>query len=79
MEITLNGEKRELAEGMTVLDLIQQLNFASDRLAVELNLQIIKREQWPACVLKPGDRVEVVQFVGGGSSLCLVRSCTNSH
>jgi sulfur carrier protein len=68
MEIVLNGENRKLSEGMTVLELVQQLGFATDRLAVELNLQIVKREQWAASVLKEGDRIEVVQFVGGGCS-----------
>ncbi len=66
MEIILNGENRNLTEGLSVLDLVQQLGFAADRLAVELNLQIIKREQWATSTLKQGDRIEIVQFVGGG-------------
>ncbi len=68
MEIILNGEKRKLTEGLTVLDLVQQLGFSAERLAVELNLQIIKREQWATSNLKQGDRIEIVQFVGGGNS-----------
>ena len=68
MEIILNGERRNLAEGLTVLDLVQQLEFVKERLAVELNLQIVKREHWATCALKQGDRIEVVQFVGGGFS-----------
>ena len=68
MEIILNGERRKISDGVSVLDLVQQLGFASERLAVELNLQILKRDQWAACSLKQGDRIEVVQFVGGGAS-----------
>ena len=68
MEIILNGEKRKLSEGLTLLDLVQQLGFSAERLAVELNLQILKREQWATCKLKQGDRIEIVQFVGGGNS-----------
>ena len=68
MEIILNGEKRKVSEGLTVLDLVQQLGFSAERLAVELNLQIIKREQWVTSKLKQGDRIEIVQFVGGGNS-----------
>ena len=68
MEIILNGEKRNLTEGLSVLDLVQQLGFSAERLAVELNLQIIKREQWATSTLKQGDRIEIVQFVGGGNS-----------
>ena len=66
MEIILNGEKREFSEGVTIVELIQQLRLPADRLAVELNLQIVKREQWRECALKEGDRLELVQFVGGG-------------
>ena len=68
MEIILNGENRKFPEGMTVLDLIRELGFDSERLAVELNLQIVKREQWANSALKQGDRIEVVRFVGGGFS-----------
>jgi len=68
MEIILNGERREISEGMSVLELIQQLRLPADRLAVEFNLQIIKREQWAHCALKQDDRLELVQFVGGGGS-----------
>ena len=68
MEIILNGENRTLTEGKSVLDLVQQLGFSAERLAVELNLQIIKREQWANSNLKQGDRIEIVQFVGGGNS-----------
>jgi sulfur carrier protein len=68
MEIILNGEKRNLTDGLSVLDLVQQLGFSAERLAIELNLQIIKREQWATSILKQGDRIEIVQFVGGGNS-----------
>ena len=68
MEIILNGESRKITAGMTVLDLIRELGIGAERLAVELNLQIVKREQWAISALKHGDRVEVVQFVGGGFS-----------
>ncbi|MFN8008690.1 MAG: sulfur carrier protein ThiS [Terriglobia bacterium] len=68
MEITLNGEKRQLPEGMTVSALIKHFEFASERLAVELNLQILKREQWSTVILKTGDQIEIVQFVGGGTA-----------
>lgn len=68
MEIILNGEKQQLAEGLSVLDLVEQSGFSAERLAVELNRQIVKREQWATSMLKQGDRIEIVQFVGGGNS-----------
>ena len=67
MEIIVNGDKRELPEGMTVSGLLELLTIASERVVVELNLAILKRAQCPVTVLKAGDQVEIVQFVGGGA------------
>ena len=66
MKIQLNGQERELAEGLTVTQLLQDLNIQPERVVVELNLAILKRAQHPAMLLRAGDRVEIVQFVGGG-------------
>jgi thiamine biosynthesis protein ThiS len=67
IEITLNGEQKEIAAGQSILDLVQSLNLPTARLAVEYNLKIVKRNNWSAQRLFPGDKVEIVQFVGGGS------------
>ncbi len=69
--IVLNGEPKEIEAGKSVLDLVQSLNLPVERLAVEHNLKIVKRDQWPARSLAEGDKVEIVQLVGGGS----VRIC----
>ena len=66
MRVELNGEPKELAEGTTLLSLIEQLSLAPERVAVELNRDVIRRADWPATPLNDGDRVEVVHFVGGG-------------
>ena len=66
MRVELNGESKELAEGTTLLSLIEQLSLAPERVAVELNRDIVRRADWPATRLSDGDRVEVVHFVGGG-------------
>jgi thiamine biosynthesis protein ThiS len=66
MEIILNGEKRKFSDGMSILELIHHLGLPAERVAVELNFQIIKRETWAQCRLEDGDRLEIVQFVGGG-------------
>lgn len=65
--IVLNGERREIASGQSILDLLQSLNLPVERLAVEHNLRIIKRDDWNSQALEDGDKVEIVQFVGGGS------------
>ena len=66
--IVLNGEAKEIAAGQSILDLVLSLNLTSDRLAVEHNLKIVKRDQWNRQRLQDGDKVEIVQFVGGGSA-----------
>ena len=66
MRVELNGEPKELAEGATLLSLIEQLSLAPERVAVELNRDVVRRADWPATRLADGDRVEVVHFVGGG-------------
>jgi thiamine biosynthesis protein ThiS len=64
--ITVNGERREAPQGATVADLLRDLNLAAGRVAIERNLQILPRPQWPNTAIQPGDRYEIVHFVGGG-------------
>ena len=69
--IVLNGEPKEIAAGQSIFDLVRSLNLPAERLAVEHNLNIVKRDHWNSQPLAEGDKVEIVQFVGGGS----VRIC----
>ena len=66
MQIKLNGETKDVADGTTLLSLVEQLSLAPERLAVELNHEVIRRAEWHAVTLSDGDRVELVHFVGGG-------------
>ena len=66
MRVELNGEPTELSEGATLLSLIEQLSLAPERVAVELNREVVRRADWAAARLSEGDRVEIVHFVGGG-------------
>jgi sulfur carrier protein len=66
IEITVNGEARQMSQGARVMDLVKQLELAPERLAIELNLSILPRAKWAETELKPGDKLEVVHFVGGG-------------
>jgi thiamine biosynthesis protein ThiS len=65
--IVLNGESKQIASGQSILDLVQSLELPAERLAVEYNRKIIKRDYWGQQTLADGDKVEIVQFVGGGS------------
>lgn len=67
MTIQLNGEKRQVPESLTLAGLLEWLELAADRVAVERNLEIVKRSQWGATPIEEGDRLEIVQMVGGGS------------
>jgi len=66
LQIKLNGETKDVADGTTLLSLVEQLSLAPERLAVELNHEVIRRAEWHAVALSDGDRVELVHFVGGG-------------
>jgi thiamine biosynthesis protein ThiS len=68
VQVSLNGETKEVSEGTTLLALVEQLSLAPERLALELNREVVRRADWPSVVLSEGDRVEIVHFVGGGSN-----------
>ena len=67
VNIVLNGEPFELERPVTVNKLLDQLNIDPRRVAVEHNLVVLKRAAYDSTLLKDGDEVEVVNFVGGGT------------
>lgn len=68
MRVQVNGEIRELPEKSTLGDLVRQLSLAPERLAIELNRQVMRRAAWAEAEMHEGDQIEIVHFVGGGSS-----------
>lgn len=66
MNLQINGEQKTYASPLTLAALISQMGLKSDRVAVELNFEIVPRDQWPLTNLSEGDRLEIVHFVGGG-------------
>lgn len=64
--ITLNGERYELDEPISVAGLLAKLEIDPRRVAIEHNLTIIKRHTFPDVVIGEGDTLEIVNFVGGG-------------
>jgi thiamine biosynthesis protein ThiS len=69
MQLQINGEQRTFASLTTLTALIEQLGMKPDRVAVELNREIVPRERWSETALHDGDKLEIVHFVGGGVSL----------
>ena len=66
VQITVNGERREVAAGMTLAELLAHLKIQPRYCATERNLQLVPRAEHGACVLEAGDRIEIVTLVGGG-------------
>ncbi len=75
MNLTVNGETREVSAD-TLSALVEQLGLKSDRVAIELNREIVARDQWPQTRLNDGDRLEIVHFVGGGSGFLVLKTAT---
>lgn len=68
IEIIVNGEKREIPAGLGVSGLLSHLGLPVDRVAIERNLEILRRSEWICTAVEAGDRFEIVHLVGGGSS-----------
>ena len=66
MRLKINGDEKDVTNVSTLVDLVQHLAMKSDRVAVELNREIVPRANWEATTLKDGDQLEIVHFVGGG-------------
>jgi thiamine biosynthesis protein ThiS len=66
VDITLNGEKRTLPENLTVLGLLDLLKIQHQRVAVELNREIVKKDVYGTTAIREGDSIEVVSFMQGG-------------
>ena len=67
MTIHVNGESRGIGDGQTVAGLLRDLDIRTDRVAVELNLEILDRTDFEIRGLREGDRVEILSFIGGGA------------
>lgn len=67
MKLHINGEERAVPDALSLAALLEHLGMKADRVAVELNRDIVARDRWAATPLADGDRLEIVHFVGGGS------------
>ena len=67
MHIQVNGEAREVAEDLALPELVASLSLKPEQIAIELNQRVVRRADWPGKILRDGDKIEIVHFVGGGS------------
>ena len=65
-QVTLNGEPRSFPPETSLLDVVRALDLEPERVAIELDRAIVKRDLWRATTLAAGSEIEIVQFVGGG-------------
>jgi sulfur carrier protein len=66
MRLFINGNEKSFDDSLSLAQLIEQLGMKGDRVAVELNREIVPRTQWAETNLADGDHLEIVHFVGGG-------------
>jgi thiamine biosynthesis protein ThiS len=66
VEITVNGERRQIPSDRSVAAMLSWLQLPADRVAVELNRRIVRKRDWEQTVVPPASQIEVVEFVGGG-------------
>ena len=67
MDLIINGESRELPDGITAAQLIERLGLTDQRLAMEVNREIVPRSAFGDYTFKPGDQIEIVRAIGGGA------------
>lgn len=70
MTLTINGDSRQFDNVSNLAELIDVLGLKGDRVAVELNRNIVSRPDWLATSVNDGDKLEIVHFVGGGRPVC---------
>jgi thiamine biosynthesis protein ThiS len=66
MTVTINGEHREIPDGLNIIKLLDHLGMSDGRVAIERNLDILPRARWQETQVQSNDSFEIVHFVGGG-------------
>jgi thiamine biosynthesis protein ThiS len=66
MRIEVNGESRDVPAGLDLRSLIEHLSLSQQRVAVELDRRVIRKNDWTNTLIEEGSRIEIVHFVGGG-------------
>jgi len=66
MKIVVNGQEREFNDGTTLLEVLESLSLEDKVMAAAVNMNIVKQDDWKSYIIKDGDKLELLDFVGGG-------------
>jgi len=66
MKLIINGEERNFESPLTILEILEKLQIKDKAMAVAVNMEIVKKENWDSFTPKENDKLEILQFVGGG-------------
>ena len=66
MKVFINGETKEIAEEINLNELLVNFSLPQERIAVELNKEVVRKKDWETVLVKDADKIEIVHFVGGG-------------
>jgi sulfur carrier protein len=66
IEVKINGEVKEVPPDLSLAQLLEHLKMPTDRLAIELNEEVVRKMNWGSTTVNSADKIEIVHFVGGG-------------
>jgi sulfur carrier protein len=66
MRVIINGAEQDVEDGLSLSELLKKLELSSARIAVELNLEVVRKTEWSNIMLMENDKLEIIHFVGGG-------------
>ena len=66
MKVFINGETREIESSLNLRELLRRFDLPAERVAVELNREVVRKKDWETIEIREADKIEIVHFVGGG-------------
>jgi thiamine biosynthesis protein ThiS len=66
VKIFINGETKEITKQVNLLELLNEFSLPSERVAIELNREVVRKKDWESILVNDADKIEIVHFVGGG-------------
>jgi thiamine biosynthesis protein ThiS len=66
VKVFINGETREIAKQLNLVELLKEFSLPAERIAIELNREVVRKKDWESILVNDADKIEIVHFVGGG-------------
>ena len=66
MKVFINGETKEISKQFSLLELLKEFSLPQERIAIELNKEVVRKKDWESILINDADKIEIVHFVGGG-------------